>query len=120
MAREEIIEKLDIFLQKHTPMKEECQTVYLLVEIRKILDHEKTSKYPLLRFYADWSVHTEKDKITNEIRNMAEEIFQDVKVQIENPATIQAMSPVMRFAYMENLKNELEIFLTDFLQMKPS
>lgn len=114
MAKEKIVEKLDVFLQTHNPINEECYVVYLLVEMRKILDRENTSSYPLLRFYCDWSVHVEKDRITKEIKKIVEEIFQDVKDQIENPAMTQAMSPVMRFAYMEDLKSEMAHFLTNY------
>ena len=66
MAREEIIEKLDEFLSSHSPLMEECHIVYLMVEIRKILDHErdhrKNGEFSLLRFYCDWTVHTEKQE----------------------------------------------------------
>jgi len=57
MAQESIIEKLNVFVQGHDSLIEECQVVYLMVEIRKILDHDRgagTVAFPLLRFYCDW------------------------------------------------------------------
>lgn len=115
MAREEIIEKLDDFLnnRKTALLDEESHVVYMMVEIRKVLDHEDNNKYPLLRFYCDWTVHTEKDKITDEMKTIMEEIFIDVKSQIENPAMVEAMSPIMKFTYMENLKAEIQQFLEE-------
>src|ERR1035438_1539807 len=74
MGKPAIIEKLDEFLKKHMPLDEECLVVYLLVEIRKILDHENNGKYPISRFYSDWCVHTAKDKITPQIKVIMEGI----------------------------------------------
>jgi len=82
-----------------------------MVEIRKVLHHENNYKYPLLLFYCDWTVHTKKDRITNEMGAIMEEVFRDVKAQIENPAMVKAISPIMQFAYMENLKVEVRQFL---------
>ena len=117
MAREEIIEKLDKFLDDHNPLNEECQVVYLMVEIRKIRDHERINNsskdVTLLRFYCDWTVHTEKTGITDNMLAIMEQVFQDIKAQITNPAMVQAMSPVMQFAYMDKLKDALKIFLED-------
>lgn len=116
MAREEIIEKLDEFLSSHSPLMEECHIVYLMVEIRKILDHErdhrKNGEFSLLRFYCDWTVHTEKTGITDNMRSIMETVFQDAISQIEVPAMRQAMSPVMQFAYMDKLKEQMASFLT--------
>jgi hypothetical protein len=108
---DEIVKKLNDFLIKHKIFTEECHVVYLMVEIRKILDRENGHRYPLLRFYCDWTVHTEKGRITDEMKIIMSEIFQTVKAEIENPAMTRAGSPVMRFAYMENLKGEIKMFL---------
>ena len=115
MAREEIIEKLNEFLSSHSPLTEECHVVYLMVEIRKILDHEKdhrkNGEFSLLRFYCDWTVHTEKTRITDNMRSIMDTVFQDAKSQIEAPAMRKAMSPVMQFAYMDKLKDQMIKFL---------
>lgn len=113
MARGEVIDKLNDFLVRHSPLTEECHVVYLMVAVRKILEHEKDKESLLLRFYCDWIVHTEKDRITDDIREMMVEIYKTVKNEIERPYSVQAMSPVMQFAYMDKLKAEMEKFLTD-------
>jgi len=111
MAKEEIIEKLNNFISNHNPVSEECQVVYVMVQVRKLLDHEQDhwqrGSFTLLRFYCDWTVHTEKTRITDSMKVVMNEVFRDVKNQIENPAMVQAMSPVMKFAYMENLQGEM-------------
>jgi len=117
MAREEIIKKLDKFLAEHDPLTEECQVVYLMIEIRKILDHEKDHRrrgqFTLLRFYCDWTVHTEKAIITDNIKEIMHIVFQDVRSQITSPAMAEAMSPVMQFTNMDRLGNEMQKFLNE-------
>lgn len=112
MAKEEIIEKLKVFLLRHSPFDEESQIVYLMVEIRKILAQEESNgDYPLLKFYSDWAVHHKKDRITPEIRQIMETMYETTKNNIENPALIKAGSPVMQFAYMDELGREIKLFL---------
>ena len=115
MAREEIIEKLADFLNRHNPLIEECHVVYLMVEIRKVLDHEKDHRqdgdFSLLRFYCDWTVHTEKTRITDNMRSIMDAVFKDAKSHIEAPAMRGSMSPVMQFAYMDKLKEQMGSFL---------
>ena len=71
--------KLERFFNERLPFTEEWQIVYLLVEIRKILDRGNNRKYPLLRFYADWAVHTAKDRINSEIKTIMERILDEIK-----------------------------------------
>ena len=112
MAQSEFIEKLSAFLSQHNPLKEECHVVYFMVEMRKILDHENSSsKYPLLKFYSDWTVHIKKDHISPEMKKIMDDMYQTASKEIINPASAQAMSPVMQFAYMEGLGKEVKQFL---------
>jgi hypothetical protein len=75
MSRPAIIDKLDYFLRKHMPPDEECFAVYLLVEIRKVMEHDKSASNPFLKFYADWSVHTSKDRLTPQMEQILNEIY---------------------------------------------
>lgn len=113
MAREEIIHKLSVFFTAHPVPTEECHVVYLMISIRKILEHEKGEDFLLLRFYCDWLAHTQKDRITNEIRQIMTDVYDTAVSEIANPSTQVAGSPVMQFAYMENLKQEMNRFFTD-------
>jgi len=114
MAQSDIVDKLNEFFKIHAPVSEQCHVVYIMVEIRKILDHSKDhwqrGSFTLLRFYCDWTVHTEKTRITESMETVMNEVYKDVKEQLENPAMTKAMSPVMKFAYMENLRSEMRCF----------
>lgn len=116
MGKPEIVIKLNSLLIEHVPFIEEYQIVYLLVEIRKILDRENNIKYPLLRFYCDWSVHTAKDKNTPEMRAIMEEIYIDISNKLTNPEALIPTGPtkIIEFVYMEDLQKELYSFLDEY------
>ena len=111
----DIIEKLDSFLHKHAPFTEECHVLYFLVEIRKVLDHENNRTYPILRFYCNWSVHTDKNS-TKEMEAVMNDIYQDIKKQIINPALVgmNGKTKVIGFMYMEDLQVEMTKFLQKY------
>jgi len=115
MGRIEIVDKLDIFLEKHKPFTEECHVLYSLVEIRKVLDRENNRKYPILRFYCNWSVHTDKDS-TREMEAIMKDIYQDIEKQIANPALVgmSGKTKVIGFMYMEDLQSEMTKFLQEY------
>ena len=115
MGRIEIIEKLDSFLSQHKPFTEECHVLYLLVEIRKVLDHENNRKYPILRFYCNWSVHTNKNS-TKEMETIMNDIYKDIEKQIANPALvgIGGKTKIIGFMYMEDLQAEMLKFLQEY------
>src|ERR1022692_1084374 len=61
MAEGSIIPKLEVALRR--PIKTEMQVVYILVELRKLLEHKnKKDAYPALNFYGNWVVHTKLSK----------------------------------------------------------
>lgn len=113
MGHYEILEKLNSFLRKHSPPKEECDVVYLLVEIRKILDHENSEKYPILRFYSDWAVHTRKDKKTKEIKKVMESIYKEIVLREQNASYIIMNPAIISFADFKELRIEIGSFLND-------
>lgn len=62
MYKTEIVKKLKEFLQKHQTFSEECEVVYLMSGIRKILDHDidkNIDKNKTLRLYANLAIHNE-------------------------------------------------------------
>jgi hypothetical protein len=109
----EIVNKLGRFLDIHHPLTEECHAVYLLAEIRKLLDRENNKKAPLLRFYADWSVHTEKDRITPQIETTMLGILRNIRIGIA-ANTLDAGAILGPFVYMENLRAEFRTFLAHY------
>ena len=115
MGRIEIVDKLNTFLEKHMPFTEECHVFYLLVETRKVLDRENNHKYPILRFYCNWSVHTDKDS-TKEMEAIMKDIYGDIEKQIANPALVGmgGKTKVIGFMYMEDLQAEMGKFLQEY------
>ena len=115
MSRPEIVGKLYDFLNGRVPFTEECHVIYLLVEIRKILDRDNNTKYPLLRFYADWSVHTEKDRITPGMRTIMEAVYKDVSARMTDPYHLESgRVAIVSFTYMEDLQDEMNRFLGEY------
>src|SRR5438445_8979575 len=61
MGQHQIVEKLK--LEFDGQITSERQVVYILVEIGKLLEHDKAKgTYPTITFYRDWVVHTKLDR----------------------------------------------------------
>lgn len=113
MAKDEVIEKIKALLESHDPLTEEFHVTHLLVQARKVLDHEKHgggNGFPLLRFYCDWAVHTEKDRITPAMKAIMEGIFSSVRNQVTKGPSLRGGNSVTQFAYMEQLRDEVRQF----------
>lgn len=67
--REKLIEKLKKEIEKEN--KDEAVMSYILILIRKILETDKNlkNKYAVLKFYCDWSLHIEIDRINDYIKD---------------------------------------------------
>lgn len=93
--------KEDIISQKirrelsNLPIDTEPRVMYLLIEIRKVLEHENV-RDSLLRFYGDWVVHTKMD------RTFAKKLFTEI-----NDDNSQVGHHIKSFNL---LKNELKAF----------
>lgn len=116
MSRPDIINKLDRLLHGRMPFTEEWHVVYLLVEIRKVSDRDNNrKKYPLLRFYCDWCVHTDKDRITPEMQAIMTDIYADIFNELTNHLRVKkGSSKIVGFMYMEDLKIEVQTFLQEY------
>lgn len=58
--RPEIVEKLDAVLKEGVRTEE--RVVYLLVELRKLLERENDRYFPLVEKFCDWIVHPQLDR----------------------------------------------------------
>jgi|ERR1035437_446534 hypothetical protein len=114
MGKPSIIQKLGNHLDRHTPPSEECHVLYLMAEIRKVLDHDNSSaKYPALRLYSNWCVHTRLDRPSKFINQAAAEIEGEIQACIEAGTEVAKGDNLRRFLTMEALKQSLEAFLGD-------
>jgi hypothetical protein len=90
------------------------EVVHLLVEIRNLIDGLKNrSRYPVLRFFCDWTVHRQLDRntaareILAEFANVAETTMQRRKVL---PATMNRLSPILS---LNRLREEMTLILAE-------
>jgi hypothetical protein len=90
------------------------EVVHLLVEIRNLIDGLKDrSRYPVLRFFCDWTVHRQLDRnvaareILAEFANVAETTMQRRKVL---PATMNRLSPILS---LNRLRDEMTLILAE-------
>ncbi|HVB25724.1 MAG TPA: hypothetical protein VNG51_27555 [Ktedonobacteraceae bacterium] len=92
--KDAIIEKLDRFLGGLDLFTEEYEAVYLMVELRKLLDREvermpKKKKFPLVRFYCNWTVHTSKAQnngLVTQVKSIIDEILKTQSADFLMPA----------------------------------
>jgi len=112
MARPEICRKLSELLEHHNPLTEECQCVYLMVEIRKYLDQLEDGgvNFRLLRFYCDWTVHTRKDRHLEHIAPIIGEMYTNAKREIQDPHKL-ASGSATKLIYFSALRSEMNAFL---------
>lgn len=105
MSGLEISSKLLRFLAVHDPMSEECHAVYFMVELRKLLDQlwPRTGAFPFVRFYANWTVHCELDRIPLSIEQIAESIY----VEVCANSAGNAAQTVAAFYHMNALRTEV-------------
>lgn len=105
-----IIEKLNQFLTQRPLVKEEFEIVYLLVELRKLLDREreggKPEAYSLVRFHADWAVHTSKDRITPSMR--------EIMTKIEESIDVYPKNGNIDFLLLPEFRRELQLLLSEY------
>jgi hypothetical protein len=96
MARNAIIEKLEGHLRED--IRTEAAVVYLLVELRKLMEHDKSkSQFPVLNFYCNWVVHTKLD--ASPIADKIIRLFDDMQaymVSAKNaPAPIKELKSLL-------------------------
>jgi hypothetical protein len=110
-VKDEITAKLTDFLNRIERFSEESQVLYVLVELRKLLDHYG-SNARLLRFYADWSVHISKDRINKEFESVSAAIYKNAvdKINAPHPLAVDDIE-IVNFAHGHTLAEELEQFI---------
>lgn len=114
MSRSQIVEKLEELLANDF-LATEPNVTYVMVEVRKVLDHayNKKTDYTPLRFYCDWVVHTDKSHNLQHIAPLVQQVYDDVKNQIEQgPHFFPPDQAIVKFMYMEGLKAEMEDLFT--------
>lgn len=106
-------ENLKIFLGNHRRFREECEVVYLMVGIRKILEAER-SKYKTLYFYCNWVLHNklDREKTTKLLSDIFDSSIDTRKSERENARNIKFVGE--DFFKFETLKKELRDFFKKY------
>lgn len=105
----QVIDKLNKFIEKRSSIKEESEVVYLLVELRKLLDRAKAKNdksYSLVRFHADWIVHISKDNITP--------VMKKIMMEVDNLLNPLPKNGNIDFLLMPEFRTELTNLLDEF------
>lgn len=98
--KSEIAKKLKkatrLFFEAEDNFLQEIIVVYFMVELRKVLDHKRErSNFKTLRFYADWCVHTSKDKITPEMKNLLSLLCKELNHNKKKSAQIKSSRSIL-------------------------
>ncbi len=108
--KDSLIEKLKKELEKNT--FEECQVVYILSRIRKILEiKNQKQKYKYLDFYGNWILHGKLD-LWNPLCDLFEK---DIDIRLSGKEITQKIkSHHSEFFKLKTLKQELDIFFKEY------
>jgi len=104
--REAIVAKLKEELAQ--PITTERQVVYILVELRKLLDsRERDARFESLKFYCDWAMHTKMDRST--ARNFISSV--DALFSASPNITQEENDRLGQLLYLESFRNQLRALL---------
>lgn len=115
MNKKIIRDKLENFLKQHSVFKEDCEVVYLMVQIRRILEFKDSNyRYNTLRFYCNWVLHIKlsKETTTKLLSNMLEPAVDSSKSGHDNARSIIKL--YSDFFKLNTLKKELEVFKKEY------
>lgn len=109
--RDDILEKLSNFLKN--PIEQECGVVYLMVEMRKLIEHKRNEviddegfqHYPRIAFYSNWCVHTD---LTSRV---AKKHLEEIEAMSKRGEIKDEIFIFLRF---EGLKSELANFFKEY------
>lgn len=107
------IDKLSDFLNRHPLLTEESEVVFIMVQIRKILDCGK-NPYRTLRFYSNWVLHKELSKEAT-VKLLIDTLGSGIdskKDGRENARNLIASSS--GFFMFNTFKNELKDFINEY------
>jgi hypothetical protein len=108
-----ILTKLAVELQE--PISTERQVVYIMVELRKLMELNKDgAQYPALKFHCDWVAHP---LLTGPQAQEIVKLF-DRSQELDDNATLAQCQPDMSFMArlgpvltMTNFRNQLNVYL---------
>lgn len=101
--RQEIVEKLNIFLRENRIFLTEKDCVYFMVQIRKLIEiYSWEKEFPITYFYCNWTVHPIID------RKSSIKLIASIWEEIEGKDYITGLRKMLN---MDSFKKELSLFL---------
>jgi hypothetical protein len=108
MGRHQIVDKLNIILGTNYDFSKESEVVYLMVEVRKLIERNKNkSDYPRLWFYCSWVVHVCVD------RKDARLFLKDVEADIKKYEEERNPSQFLQHTFFIELEKDLKKYLEE-------
>src|SRR6185295_7947338 len=95
-------------------LETESDVVYLMVELRKLLEHDKQKEtYPVVNFYCNWSVHTKltKSSIADRLVTYFDELHKRFEAGFTTIPICDELAGLVGYA---NLRRELRDCLEHF------
>lgn len=113
--KEDISKKLKDHLSLHDPVTEEAHVVYVMVEVRKLLDRlpDSGTSYDLIRFYCDWTLHTDKKRNMQHIGEHIRSIYNSAKEHITSGNPMYKNDALREFYTMRKLREEMPLLFTE-------
>ena len=108
----ERIEKIKKFLDKRPKFTEECEVVYLMVEIRKIielLELKGADKKNELRIYCDWALHANL-YYEKTVSPLLDTFIKNINTEGEKSVNKETIK-------LNTLKNQLNQFLKNYISI---
>ena len=102
----DLLDKLNSTLLK--PIRTQCRVVYLMVEVRKLMDRRDASgEYPVLKLFCDWAVH-----INIGWNRAAEPLMREFDVAVESVKAGNGMPfAFLEFLSLSHFREEFSRFL---------
>lgn len=93
----------------------ECKVVYLLCEVRKLLDKQRPDPMPFaLRLYCHWAVHVDLSRPSTTmpfLEKVDDYVFNKLNAEETNEMIVAEEALFREFVYLETFRKELSQFL---------
>ena len=97
------------------PVDTECRVVYLLCEVRKLLDKQRPDPMPFaLRLYCHWAVHVDLSRPSTTmpfLEKVDDYVFNKLNADETNDTIVAEEGIFREFVYLETFRKELSQFL---------
>ena len=112
MAVDDIQIKLNTLLTRPEDLGNEIEVLYLMAELRKLIEHEPGElkpEYRNIKFYCDWALHTAKTRSFVGLETTFKVIYDDCANHIQHESTVVSAPKLIEFLYFEGLSDHMRV-----------